>query len=162
MSREKQSQYDRMTGQPVEKLILELGLPTTISMLVTNLYNMADTYFVGTLGTSASGATGVVFGLMAILQALGFMFGHGAGSIISRRLGAREVEDARRYSATIFYAALISGMLVLVLGMCFLTPLVRLLGSTDTILPFARGYAFYILLAAPAMVSSCVMNNILR
>ena len=73
MSREKQSQYDRMTGQPVEKLILELGLPTTISMLVTNLYNMADTYFVGTLGTSASGATGVVFGLMAILQALGFM-----------------------------------------------------------------------------------------
>ena len=94
MSREKQSQYDRMTGQPVEKLILELGLPTTISMLVTNLYNMADTYFVGTLGTSASGATGVVFGLMAILQALGFMFGHGAGSIISRRLGAREVEDA--------------------------------------------------------------------
>ena len=78
MSREKQSQYDRMTGQPVEKLILELGLPTTISMLVTNLYNMADTYFVGTLGTSASGATGVVFGLMAILQALGFMFLGGA------------------------------------------------------------------------------------
>lgn len=77
MSRKKQSQYDRMTGQPVEKLILELGLPTTISMLVTNLYNMADTYFVGTLGTSASGATGVVFGLMAILQALGFMFGNG-------------------------------------------------------------------------------------
>ena len=162
MSREKQSQYDRMTGQPVEKLILELGLPTTISMLVTNLYNMADTYFVGTLGTSASGATGVVFGLMAILQALGFMFGHGAGSIISRRLGAREVEDARRYSATSFYAALISGTVVLILGLCFLTPLVRLLGSTDTILPFARGYAFYILLAAPAMVSSCVMNNILR
>ena len=162
MSREKQSQYDRMTGQPVEKLILELGLPTTISMLVTNLYNMADTYFVGTLGTSASGATGVVFGLMAILQALGFMFGNGAGSIVSRRLGAKDVEDARRYSATSFYAALLSGILVLVLGLCFLTPLVRLLGSTDTILPFARGYAFYILLAAPAMVSSCVMNNILR
>ena len=96
MSREKQSQYDRMTGQPIEKLILELGLPTTISMLVTNLYNMADTYFVGTLGTSASGATGVVFGLMAILQALGFMFGNGAGSIVSRRLGAKDVEDARR------------------------------------------------------------------
>ena len=162
MSREKQSQYDRMTGQPIEKLILELGLPTTISMLVTNLYNMADTYFVGTLGTSASGATGVVFGLMAILQALGFMFGNGAGSIVSRRLGAKDVEDARRYSATSFYAALLSGILVLVLGLCFLTPLVRLLGSTDTILPFARGYAFYILLAAPAMVSSCVMNNILR
>ena len=107
MSRKKQSQYDRMTGQPIEKLILELGLPTTISMLVTNLYNMADTYFVGTLGTSASGATGVVFGLMAILQALGFMFGNGAGSIVSRRLGAKDVEDARRYSATSFYVALL-------------------------------------------------------
>lgn len=161
-NRKKQSQYDRMTKQPVGSLILKLGLPTTISMLVTNLYNMADTYFVGTLGTSASGATGVVLGLMAILQALGFMFGHGAGSIISRRLGAKDLEGARRYSATSFYAALLSGVLVLIFGLLFLTPLMRLLGSTDTILPYAKDYARYILLAAPAMVASCVMNNILR
>ena len=78
------SQYQRMTQTPVSKLILSLGLPTVISMLVTSIYNMADTYFVGTLGTSASAATGVVFGLMAILQAFGFMFGHGAGSNIAR------------------------------------------------------------------------------
>lgn len=162
MSREKQSQYDMMTKQPVWKLIMKLGLPTTISMLVTNLYNMADTYFVGTLGTSASGASGVVFGLMAILQALGFMFGHGAGSIISRRLGAKDLEEARKYSATSFYSALLSGVLVLIFGLIFITPLMRLLGSTDTILPFAKDYAIYILLAAPAMVTSCVMNNILR
>lgn len=159
---EQLSQYDRMTKQPVQKLILQLGLPTTVSMLVTSLYNMADTYFVGTLGTSASGATGIVFGLMAILQAFGFMFGHGAGSIISRKLGAQDLKEARKYSATSFYLALVSGIAVLVLGLIFITPLMRLLGSTETILPYAKDYAFYILLAAPAMVSSCVMNNILR
>ena len=89
------AQYRRMTETPVSRLILKLGIPTTISMLATSIYNMADTYFVGTLGTSASGAVGVVFGLMAILQAVGFMFGHGAGSILSRKLGA---QDRRPYS----------------------------------------------------------------
>lgn len=80
------SQYEKMTKEPVSKLVIELGIPTTISMLVTSIYNMADTFFVGKLGNSASGAVGVVFGLMAIIQALGFMFGHGAGSIIARLL----------------------------------------------------------------------------
>ena len=86
-----ESQYERMTKQPIPSLILTLALPTTISMLVTNIYNMADTYFVSTVGTSATGAVGIVFGLMAILQAFGFMFGHGAGANISRRLGAKRV-----------------------------------------------------------------------
>ena len=96
-------QYDKMTKTPVPKLVLMLGFSTTVSMLVTNLYNMADTYFVSTLGTSASGATGVVFGLMAIIQAFGFMFGHGAGSNISRQLGDRHVENARKFSSTSFF-----------------------------------------------------------
>ena len=157
-----ETQYEMMTGQPVERLILKLGLPTTISMLVTSIYNMADSYFVGKINTQASGATGIVFGLMAILQACGFMFGHGAGSIISRKLGAKDVEEARKYSATSFYCALCMGFVILVLCLSFINPLMRLLGSTETILPYARTYATYILLAAPAMVSSCVMNNILR
>ena len=156
------SQYEKMTTQPIPSLILELGLPTTLSMLVTNLYNIVDTWFVGQIGTSASGATGVVFGMMAILQAVGFMFGHGSGSNISRLLGAKDVRRARQYSATAFYMSLLCGLLILVLGLIFLTPLCRLLGSTDTILPYARTYAACILLAAPAMVTSCVMNNILR
>lgn len=80
-----ESQYERMTKQPIPSLILTLALPTTISMLVTNIYNMADTYFVSTVGTSATGAVGIVFGLMAILQAFGFMFGHGAGANISKK-----------------------------------------------------------------------------
>ena len=110
-------QYEKMTETPVSKLIIMLGIPTTISMLVTNIYNMADTYFVGELGTSASGAVGVVFGLMAIIQAFGFMFGHGAGSIISRRLGAKDVESATRFASTSFVSALAAGGLITVLGL---------------------------------------------
>lgn len=156
------AQYKKMTETPVSKLIIMLGIPTTVSMLVTNIYNMADTYFVGKLGTSASGAVGIVFGLMAIIQAFGFMFGHGAGSIISRRLGAKDVESATRFSSTSFFCALFAGVGITVLGFLFLEPLVRLLGSTDTILPYAKTYAAFILLAAPFMASSCVLNNILR
>ena len=151
-----------MTATPVFKLILRLGLPTTISMLVTNLYNMADTWFVSSLGLSATGAVGVVFGLMAIIQAFGFTFGHGAGSNISRLLGARNTEQARKFSATAFYLSLAAGGLITVFGLLFLTPLCKLLGSSISILPYAKTYAVFILLSAPAMASSCVMNNILR
>lgn len=131
-------------------------------MLVTNIYNMADTYFVSTVGTSATGAVGIVFGLMAILQAFGFMFGHGAGANISRRLGAKRVEEARIFASASFFSSLFFGALIAVLGLIFLNPLMYLMGSTSTILPYARAYAFFILIAAPAMTSSCVMNNILR
>ncbi len=156
------AQYIKMTETPVAKLILMLGIPTTISMLVTSIYNMADTYFVGQIGTSASGAIGVVFGLMAIIQAFGFMFGHGAGSIVSRSLGARDTERATQITSTSFVCAALMGIFILVAGVLFLDPLMRLLGSTETILPYARTYAFYILLAAPFMTSSCVLNNVLR
>ena len=154
-----ESQYERMIKQPIPSLILTLALPTTISMLVTNIYNMADTYFVSTVGTSATGAVGIVFGLMAILQAFGFMFGHGAGANISRRLGAKRVEEARIFASTSFFGSLFFGALIAILGLIFLNPLMYLMGSTSTILPYARAYAFFILIAAPAMTLSCVMNN---
>ena len=156
------SQYEMMTVKPVPSLIVQLGLPTMVSMFVTSIYNMADSYFVGQINTSASGATGVVLGLMAILQAVGFMFGHGSGSIISRKLGQKDVGSATTVAATGFYSALIAGFFFLIFGGLFVTPLMKLLGSTDTILPYARTYAICILAAAPALVSSCVMNNILR
>ena len=101
-----QEQYDKMTKTPVHQLVLRLGLPTTVSMLVTSIYNMADTFFVSQLGTSVSGATGVVFALMAIINAFGFMFGHGAGSNISRKLGAHDVESARVFASTSFFLSL--------------------------------------------------------
>lgn len=155
-------QYKKMTETPVSQLIIRLGIPTTISMLVTNLYNMADTYFVGKIGTSASGAIGIVFGLMAIIQAVGFMFGHGAGSIISRKLGAQDVKSASKFASTSFGCALICGAMISIGGIVFLEPLMRLLGSTETILPYARTYGVFILLAAPVMTGSFVLNNILR
>ena len=155
-------QYRLMTETPVSRLIIRLGIPTTISMLVTNIYNMADTYFVGTLGTSASGAVGVVFGLMAIIQACGFTFGHGAGSIISRRLGAKDNGTANLVASASFFSAIVVGGIITTLGLLLSDPFLRLLGSTDTILPFARSYAFWILLASPLMTASFVLNNILR
>ncbi len=155
-------QFEKMTQTPIPKLVIMLGIPTTISMLVTSVYNMADTYFVGKYGTSASGAIGVVFGLMAIIQAFGFMFGQGAGSTSSRALGAKDYQKASRYSSTGFFAALFTGVLIAVFGLLFLDPLMRLLGSTETILPYARTYAIFILLAAPFMCASCVLNNVLR
>lgn len=157
-----QLQYDKMTKTPVNKLILQLGLPTTVSMLVTNIYNMADTFFVSQLGTSASGATGIVFALMAIIQAFGFMLGHGAGSNISRKLGGHDVESARKFASTSFFLSLLCGSVICAGGFLFHTSFMELLGSTDSIMPYAREYSTWILLAAPAMASSCVMNNILR
>lgn len=159
---EQSEQYKKMTETPIPKLILTLGLPTTISMLVTNIYNMADTYFVSQLGTSASGAVGIVFGLMAIIQAFGFMLGQGAGSILSRSLGAQDEEKASRTASKAFFASISIGVIIGILGLIFLDPLMRLLGSTDTILPYARTYAMYILLATPFMTASFTMNNIIR
>ncbi len=155
-------QYQFMTETPVGALIIKLGIPTTISMLITNIYNMADTYFVGTLGTSASGAVGIVFGLMAVIQAVGFMLGHGAGSIISRKLGAKEADTAHLVASTSFFMSLIAGLSITVVGLAFSEPFLRLLGSTDTILPYAEDYAFWILLASPITMASFVLNNILR
>lgn len=156
------SQYKKMTETPVGKLIISLSVPTVISMLITNIYNMADSYFVSKISLSAGGATSIVFGVMAILQAFGFMFGHGSGSHISRLLGAKHNEMASRFASTGFFWAVFVGFLIMIGGLIFIEPLMRLLGSTDTILPYAIDYCTFILIAAPAMTGSCVLNNILR
>jgi len=156
------SKYDMMTEGPLTPLIVKLAIPTTITMLVGSLYNLADTYFVSQLGTSASGATGIVFALMTVLQAFGFMFGQGAGSNISRRLGARDAKSASMFASTSFFFALSVGVVIGILGLIFIDPFMRLLGSTETILPYARIYGSFILIAAPAFVASYVLNNILR
>ncbi len=156
------AQYKKMTETPVPKLVLQLAGPTILSMLITSIYNMADTFFVGQISTSASAAVGVVASLMSIIQAIGFTLGHGSGSMISRRLGTQDIKGASTLASTGFFSALIAGTVLSVFGLCFLQPLMLLLGSTDTILPHACGYATYILLAAPIMMASLVLNNILR
>ncbi len=151
-----------MTTEPVNKLVCKMAVPTIISMLITSFYNMADTYFVGKLDTQSTAAVGVVFSLMALIQALGFFFGHGSGNYISRKLGAKEFEDASKMASIGFFSAFICGGLVLVLGLIFLEPLSVVLGSTKTILPYTKKYLSVILFGAPFMVSSLVLNNQLR
>ena len=162
MSNLQQEQYVKMTQTPIPKLIIGLSIPTTISMLITNIYNMADTFFVSKISISASGATGIVFSVMAILQAFGFMFGHGAGSNISRQLGAKRVEKAKTFASTSYFLAVLMGVVIMVIGIIFLEPIMYLLGSTDTILNEAKHYALFIFIAGPAMTTGCVLNNILR
>lgn len=162
MDNKNAQQYKKMTETPILPLLVKLSVPTVISMLVTNIYNLADTRFVGELGNSASGAVGIVFGYMAIIQAMGFMFGQGSGSIISRYLGAKNTDDASKTASTGFFAALLSGAVIALLSFLFLDSLVRLLGSTETIVPYAKTYISYILIAAPFMTASFVLNNILR
>ncbi|MCR4923224.1 MAG: MATE family efflux transporter [Lachnospiraceae bacterium] len=155
-------QYDLMTKSPVSKLIIKLSIPSVITMLVNNIYNLVDTAFVGRLGTSASGAVGIVFGFMAIIQAFGFMFGQGSGSVLSRALGSKDKERANTNASSGFFGSFLCGLMIMALGFIFLDKLVLFLGSTDTIAPYAKDYIFYILLAAPFMCSSLTLNNILR
>lgn len=160
---DRHEKFLRMTTQPVEKLVGQLAVPTIATMLVTAFYNMADTFFVGLLhNTSATGAVGVVFSFMAIIQACGFFFGQGTGNHISRYLGQERPEEAGRLAAIGFFSALIVGGVIMGLGLVFLNPLARVLGSTETILPYARSYLRIILFGAPYMTASLMLNNLLR
>ena len=163
MDDKQELKFKQMTEPPVEKLILKLAVPCIISMLVTSFYNMADTFFVGMLkSNAATGAVGVVFSMMAIIQAVGFFFGQGSGTYISRELGNRNYEEASTMAATGFFSAIGAGLVICVVGQIFLEPLAYALGSTETILPYTKDYLRIILIGAPWMTSSLVLNNQLR
>ena len=151
-----------MLETPVKKLVCTLAGPTILSMLITSFYNMVDTFFVGKLNTQATAAVGIVFSLMAIIQAVGFFFGHGSGNYISRKLGAKETEEAEKMAAVGFFSAFIAGAVLMVICLIFVRPLAYALGSTETILPYTVTYLWIILLGAPAMTSSLVLNNQMR
>ncbi len=157
----------KMTTEPVERLVCKMAVPTIISMMVTAFYNMADTFFVGHIkgvenATNAVGAVGVAFSLMAIIQACGFFFGNGSGNFISRKMGSGEFEKAERMTATAFFSAFIFGIVIAVVGVALLEPLTLLLGATPKIIPLAKDYLKYILIASPFMISSLLLNNQLR
>lgn len=154
--------YIKMTETPVEKLILKLAVPTIISMLITSFYNMVDTFFIGKINTSATGAVGIVFSFTAIIQAIGFFFGHGSGNFISRKLGEKDYETAERMSITGFLTSFIVGFFIMIFGIIFLKPLALLLGSTKTILPYTMDYLRVILFGVPFTTASFVLNNQLR
>ena len=163
MDEKQMKKFEQMTQAPVGRTICRLAVPCIISMLVTAFYNMADTFFVGLLkSNAATGAVGVVFSMMALIQAVGFFFGHGSGNFISRELGRRNPEAASNMAATGFFSAMAAGLVLCVLGQLFLEPLAYLLGSTHTILPYAKAYLRIILLGAPWIMASFVLNNQLR
>lgn len=151
-----------MTEGSVKLQVCKMAVPTIITMLITSIYNMADTYFVGKLGTSATGGVGVVYSYMAVIQAIGFFFGHGSGNYISRKLGEKKPEDSTVMASTGFFTSIAFGILIAVLTGLFLSPICRVLGATETILPYAKEYLLYILLAAPFMMGALVLNNQLR
>lgn len=157
-----EEKYNEMIFTPVPKLVTSLAVPTIISMLITSIYNMADTFFVSQIGTSASGAVGISFALMAVIQAIGFTFGIGAGNYISRLLGQKERQQAAKVAATSFFTALGLGVVLALLGLLFLDPLVYALGATETIAPYAKDYMGYILIGMPYMIASFVLNHTLR
>lgn len=159
---EQDAKYLRMTTEPVPRLILEMAVPTILSMLVTNLYNLADTFFIGQTNTQSTAALGVVFPFMSLIQAVSFFFGHGSGNYISRQLGARQSGNA----TTMAVSGLVYSMAVIavaaILGLLFCDSVLMAMGSTGTILPYARPYFIYILLGAPFISGSFVLNNQMR
>ncbi len=158
-----EEKFIQMTQSPIGRTICRLAVPCIISMLVTSFYNMADTFFVGMLkSNAATGAVGVVYSMMAIIQAVGFFFGQGSGNYISRALGKKQYDEASTMAATGFFSALGAGILICVVGQIFLEDLAYLLGSTETILPYTKAYLQVILLGAPWMTASLVLNNQLR
>lgn len=160
--RRSQGNYQFLTHAPVHRVIFTMAVPTIISMLSTSLYNLVDTWFVGTINTQATAAVGIAFAVMGIIQAVGFFFGHGSGNYISRKLGAKETGMAETMAATGFVASVCVGILIAILGHVWLTPLCVFLGSTPTIQPYAERYLGIILLGAPFMTASLTLNNQMR
>lgn len=159
---QKDQQLIQMTEKPIYKLIPSLAVPNIISMLATAIYNIADTYFVSRLGTSASAAVGIVFSQMAIIQAVGFTIGMGAGTHISRLLGEEKGDMAKRVASSALANGLVMGVILAVIGLLLNEPFMRLLGATETILPYAVVYSYYIFLSTPAMILSFILSNLLR
>ena len=157
----KHDQYYEMANAPISHIIPKLAAPTIVSMLISSIYNMADTFFVSQLGTSASGAVGVIFSAMSIIQALAFMIGMGSGNYMTRSLGAGKRELAEQIVSIAFFTGIIMG-LVITVSATFNHRVVLLLGATETIAPYAEAYAHYIFIAAPFMICSFIMNNLLR
>ena len=154
--------FTQMTQTPVPQLVSTLAVPTIISMLVTSLYNMADTFFVGQIGTSATAAVGVALPLMSIIQAICFTFGQGSGNRISRLLGQQQREEAERLCSVAFFSSFALGVLLCVFGLLFLDSLVYALGATATSAGHTRAYVFYILIGSPFMIGALVLNNQFR
>ena len=158
----KRNNYEYLTTAPVSRVIPSMAVPTILSMMVTSGYNLADTYFVSQINTQSTAAVGIVFTVMSILQAFGFFFGHGSGNFMSRALGAKDEKSPPEMAATGFVYGIATGLLLMCLGLLYLTPLSHLLGSTETILPYTKDYLRVILFGAPFIIGSFTLNLQIR
>lgn len=162
MKKNDEQQFQKMTQTPIPRLTMAISIPAVISSLITTIYNMADTWFVAQLGTTAVGAVGVAFSITTFTNALGFLFGMGSGTYIGRLLGARHNEEANRIGSTALITSFAVCVVLSILGILGIRPLMRFLGSSETILPYAVDYGTYILMGIPVMCSSLVLSTILR
>lgn len=162
VSSAKKTKQEMMTNDPIPGLVTRMAIPTIISMLITSFYSLADTYFVGQIGTDATAAVGVVFPLMAVIQAFGFFFGHGSGNAISRHLGAKDVRTAEKLASCGIIAAIACGIIIMIFGTIFARPLSLALGSTESMLPYTMAYLKVLLAGAPFLAGSFVLNNQMR
>ena len=161
-TKSKVDNYTLLTQGPVGKVIVRMAIPTIISMLVTSLYNLVDSYYVGQINTQATAAVGVAFPIMSVMQAIGFFFGQGTGTYISRLLGAKRKDEASSIASTGFLFSIVFGVLLAIFGLLFLEPLAKICGSTDTILPYTKSYLGIILLGTPIVCATMVLNNQMR
>ena len=164
-----QNRREYLTTTPIPKLIMTLSFPTIISMLVTGIYNTADTFFVSRVSsnpevnTAATAAVGLVFTVMALIQATGFFCGHGSGNYLSRMLGAEKYKEADEMASTGFALSIILGIVFAIVGNIFLTDIASALGAKSAqSLAFTKDYMRIILLGAPFMMAQFVINNQLR
>ena len=157
-----EARYRRLTETPVPRLVMSLAVPTIISMSISAIYNIVDSWFVGHISTVATAGVGVAFAYQSLIQATGFFFGHGSGNYMSRALGARDTEGAGKMAATGFISSFLLGLVFMALGLCFMTPLSRLFGATPDVVPYSNAYLKWILIATPFLVSQMTLNNQLR
>ena len=156
------NQFESMTTEPIRKLTIRLAIPSMVSMVITTIYNIVDTWFVAQLGTQATAAVGISLAIMELISALGFLFGTGGGTRIGLLLGVKDREEASVVGSTAGFCAVMISCLLAAAGLVFLSPLMRLLGSSSTIQPYAEAYGRFMLLGFPAMCLAIVLSTFLR
>lgn len=161
-SNDPELRFKRMTTEPVSKLIISMAIPAILSQIVSSLYSLADTYFVSSIGTSATAAPGVAFPVLLIIQAFSLMLAIGSGSYAARQLGKKDNAGANRTISTAFFISVFVGTILGIICLIFLKPIMVMCGATPTILPYACDYAFWVILATPFYSATFVLAHVVR
>lgn len=156
----RKNKMELLGNAPIPKALMAMGIPTMLGMMVNAIYNLVDAYFVGGLGTSQMGAISIVYPLGQVVVGLGLLFGNGAASYLSRLLGKGDKEKANQVASTALYSSITVGAVMIILSMIFLCPILRLLGATDSIMPYAVTYAGIYIISCIFNVFNVTMNNI--